>query len=205
MLEDVSVQNVSVLKAGVTKFLASGKNKIILNLVDAKQLAIDVILEIVKLHMVAAELKGEIVLVGQGDMVKQAIISLSTPLPVRYFPNKEAAIRALSEPIAAPVKEPEPIASGDNLGALRAKLAKLETENKSLKSKLATCDVASARKLRYENGVFQTQIKAMEEQLRFLAKDRKKPYEMEAVQAKITQLEDALGSLLEKEGLVAKS
>lgn len=203
-MEDVSVQNVSVLRAGITKFLQSGKNKIILNLVDAKQLSMDVIREIVKLHMVAAELKGEIVLVGQGDMVKQAILSFSTPPPIRYFPTKEAAIGALSETASVAKTPGEPPPLGDNLAALKHKLAKLEAENKSLKSKLATCDVTAARKLRFENGVFQQQVKALDEQLKFIAKDRKKPFEMESVQSKIIQLEEALASLLQKEGLVSK-
>lgn len=202
VLDDVSVQNVSVLRAGIAKLLSSGKHKIILNLVDAKQLAIEVIREIVKLHQIASELKGEIVLVGQGDMVKQAIKSFPTPPSIRYFSTREAALNALlgEHTEEAPVARIE----GPN-SELRAHLEKLQTENKKLKEKIAKNNVEEIRKLRFENGVFQQQSMAMEEQLKAIVKERKPAPDSEGTQTKINQIEKSLNEFLVKEGLVSQS
>lgn len=200
VLDDVSVQNVSVLRAGITKLLASGKHKIILNLIDAKQLAIEVIREIVKLHQVASELKGEIVLVGQGDMVKQGLKSFAAPPTIRYFSTREAALSALVEE-KNKTAEPATRIEGPN-SELRAHLEKLQAENKKLKEKIGKNNVDEIRKLRFENGVFSQQATALENQLKALLKERKPKADMETVALKITQLETALTGFLEKEGLV---
>lgn len=206
ILEEVSLQNVSVLRAGISKILQSGKNRIVLNLIDAKQLSMDILRELIKLNLIAMELKGSIVLVGQGDLVGQAIKSFSSPPSIKYFSSIEAAVRSFTEESSAVTAQAAPkFDPNDPNGELKQKLAQLEAENKSLKAKLeGRANAEELRKLRFENGVFQQQFTAMEEQLQLLIKERKKPFEMEGMTAKITQLETAMSEFLEKEGLLGK-
>lgn len=200
VLEEVSVQNVSVLRAGVSKLLHSGKNKIILNLVDAKHLAMEVIKEIVSLHLIASELKGEILLVGQADMVRQAIKSFATPPPVRCFATKEAALGAFEQEKPRPVISDKP----DPFAEYKAQIAKLEAENKSLKGKLEGRNSDETKKLKQEHSQLQQHAKTLEEQLHALIKERKKPFQMDSLETKISQLETALAEALSKEGVNTK-
>jgi hypothetical protein len=203
ILEDVSLENVPVLRAGIAKLLSSGKNKIILNLVEAKVLALDVIKEIVKLHQIAAELKGNIVLVGQGAGIKEALRSFPTPPSIKSFSTREAALASFDAlAAAAPPPNPDSPASTEEIKLLRNKRAKLDAINKSLKAKVANRNVDEFRKLRFENAIFQQQLTMLEDELRFLQKDNKPPFELESTSAKIKQLEVALNDFLKKLGLI---
>jgi hypothetical protein len=212
--ENVSAENVSVLRAGITKLLKSGKNKIILNLVDAKQVSIEVIRDVIKLHLVAAELKGEIALCGYPDLVAQAVRGFASPPPVKFFVTKEQALASMTgvtqmgAPIATGSQQIDYAAMvidpSDPNAPMRAHLTKLENENKMLKAKVATLDKGELRKLRYENGVFQGMLSSLEEELKSLTKDRKKPTDIESIQTKLNQLENAMGEFLRGEGLLSK-
>ncbi len=203
VMEEVSAQNVSVLRAGIQKLLQSGRNKIIINLSEAQRLDIETIKDIIKLHMAAVELKGDIMLVGQGDLIRQAIKTFSAPPGIKFFEAREAAIAAMSESDTA-VAAVDYSAGGDPHGKLKQQVAKLEAENKALKAKVTLAIADELRKLRFENGIFQTQLWALEEHLHVIRKERKKPYAMETVEAKMKILNEALIGFLKTEELLAK-
>src|SRR5262245_707314 len=89
VLEEVTLENITVLRAGITKLLNSGRQKIVLNLAEAKKLSVETVSEVLKLHQGAPELQNKVVLVGQGELVKQALKSLQPPTPVKYFSTRE--------------------------------------------------------------------------------------------------------------------
>ena len=210
VLEEVSPENVAILRAGITKLLQSGKVKIVMNLSEAKNLKIDVVREVLKLGVLTAEQKGTLVLVGQGDAIQQAVRALGAASPVKVFLNREAAMAAFSQgaaggsqAAAAATKARLTAATGTNVD-LKNQLNKLQAENTSLKEKLANRNIDEVRRLRFENGIFQQQLEAMDEQLKSMLKEPKRPFVMESVQTKIQQLETALEVFLDKEGLMPK-
>ena len=63
-LVDLGNDGIAVLKAGLTKLLQNGKNRIIVHLFDCESLSSDVIRELAILDVFARELSGKIVLVS---------------------------------------------------------------------------------------------------------------------------------------------
>ncbi len=204
IFEEVSKDNVTVLKAGVSKLFKSGKNKIILNLIEAKQLSMDVVQEIVNLHIVASELNGRIVMVGQGDLVKQVIQNYASPPPLKYYSTVDAALRSFVDEKSGTSQQPkEKIDPNDPIGSLKQLIAQLEQENKSLKGKIASLNLDEVKKLKFENGAYNKQLTIMEEQIKTLTKERKKPFELESLNIKIQQLEEALETFIANEAKAA--
>lgn len=200
--EDVTATNTEIIRAGIVKLLKSGKNRLVLNLVDAQKIPLEVLKLIVKLHSTATELKGSIVLCGQGELLKQAVLSFSNPPTVKYFTNLEAAISSLQD---NPNKEPEKsTAPSSETVQLKEEIKKLENENKTLKGKLQAYNPDEAKKLKAENAELTQKIKLLENQVSQLLKERKKPFDMDSMKSKVTELEAALTDALQKEGLVAK-
>lgn len=205
ILEDVSPQNVAVLRAGIVKLLQSGRDKIIINFAEAKGLDVAIITEILKLHLLATELRGSITMVGRGDLVVQAARALPSPAGIRHYPTKEQALAALAEAQAAQPAPVENYAVGDDAnGKLKQKLAQLQAENKALKAKAGTINGEEIRKLRFENGVFSQQAVALEEHIQAIRREKRKPFTLANVDAKVRILEDALSALLKEEGLIPK-
>lgn len=163
----------------------------------------DTVKEIVKFHMVATELKGQIVLVGQGDLMLQAIKSFSVPPPMKFFTTREAALSALLDTANGPQND-QGLALGTN-SELKIQIERLEAENRALKAKASARNIDEMRKVRLENGNLQAQLNALEDQLRTLLKERKKPFELESLNARIQQLEGSLEAFLQKENLVPKN
>ncbi len=187
--EDITFQNVSVLKAGVVKLLQTGKNRIILNLSGVQAVPMDVIQEIIKLHLTATELGGEIVLVGKGDLVKQAIVSFAKPPPIRYFSTPNAAMEALVE--TGDAKLPKgTLASETEL--LKNEIKKLQTENESLRAKLQGKKADDIKAIQKENAEIKKEMLRMEQEVTRLQKERKKPFDSASMQQRIDELEATL-------------
>ncbi|MBI3544926.1 MAG: hypothetical protein HY075_16765 [Deltaproteobacteria bacterium] len=202
VLEEVSPANVVVLRAGIANLLKSGRNKIVVNVAAAQSLQLEVIRELAKLHGLAGELGGEVMLVGQGELVSEAARAEPGSISIRFFPTVELALTAMAELGAA--ANADHAAGGDPLGKLRAQLAKVEAEHKAVKAQVSRLDNADElRKLRYENGVFARQLAAVEEQLAQLKREHKTPFHAnEAAERRQLLLEKALAAFLKTEGLL---
>ncbi|MGE4232778.1 MAG: hypothetical protein AB7F43_05550 [Bacteriovoracia bacterium] len=189
--EDVTKEHGPLLKTGITKLLQSGKNKIILNFSLAKGVSAEVIQDLIPLHKVASELNGGLIFVGHGEVVKTAVQgNLSA---VRYFPTIEAALQGF-----AAQKQEAQEATGVE-AELRKHLERLEIENRTLKGKLENSDSADTKELRGENAALKKQVSQLEEQIRVLQRDRKKPVDSDAVQVRIKELEETIKQLTVKE------
>ncbi|MEW6055636.1 MAG: STAS domain-containing protein [Bdellovibrionota bacterium] len=205
VLDDVDAHNADVLRAGIGKLLKSGKNRIIINLVGANRIQLNVIREIINLHLIATELNGQIVLVGQGEMVKQAIQSFANPPPIKYFSTREAALAALIEAGKSRTGVGIKSAAAAKAGDPKTYLAKLEAENKSLKAKIASRKADEISKLRKENRELERRINLLQAQQRHLSKEQRHGYEDEGIQKKIKLLETSLEGFLAQEGLLTKN
>jgi len=223
IFEDVDVQSVSVLRAGLIKLLQGGKNRVILNLTSATKVTPEFLNEIFKLHAVAAGNGGTLTVAGQNDLVKGALQKLVPAPPIRTFMTVDFALKAFLDagvstiaPAAAPAAaaKPAPMAApqdplpqidpNDPHRELKLELAKLERENRVYKAKLQSLSLDEIRKLRFENGIFERQLRAMEEQVQALRKERKKRHSDQVLHTKTGQVELVLEDFLVKEGLLGK-
>jgi anti-anti-sigma regulatory factor len=142
-----------VLRAGLSKILKTGKNRIVLALSDHADLSLDVIREIAAFDGLARELSGRIVLAGVDEALKTKIESFAKPPVILSFETREAAVahlRPLAPPAAAapaPAPPPEAPRHGahpeahsfpghDELAALRMRVAQLESDNARLRERV---------------------------------------------------------------------
>ena len=199
--EDVDIHSVKVLNAGVTNLLKSGKNRIILNMIDVKKLPVEALVEALSLHKLASELGGSIYMVGQGDKIKEALKSIPNPPAVKYFSTPEAALVAFQEEL----KNEKAATSNASEDELKKIYEKLKAENSLLKSKTQGRNNASLKQLQKDNKQLQVKIKILEDQVALLTKEKKKPYELESIQSKIKELEKVITETLAGQGLMKKA
>jgi anti-anti-sigma regulatory factor len=141
-----------VLRAGISKILKTGKNKIILELPASPDLSTGVIREIAAFDVLARELSGRIVLSGVTPGLKTKIEAFAQPPVILSFESKDKALEffaapAVPETSAAPaqlsperLEELEKLKSEDRL--LRSRLHSLEQENKRLKEQVVLTTIA---------------------------------------------------------------
>ena len=184
---DLSIDQVPALRAGIAQFLKSGKNKIVLNLGQAKKLPIEALREILQLQILANELKGSIAIAGKGELVKQAVESFKSPEPIRYYSTAEAAVQSLTTPTFREANHPEKAADD-----YPSRLKSLEQENKILSSQIKRQDLKKLTQLQGENTQLKAELRKLREQVRKLIEERKKPFENAGYETKIRQLEAAL-------------
>jgi hypothetical protein len=122
-----SSKSVDVLRAGATQLLRNGKNRIVLELTEAKSVPAELLRELGRLKLLANELAGDIVLSGLDPETKQkidlfakppfAISFLSTAQAIKYFKDSAApektkpSAAATPAAAAAPVPVPTPAPS----------------------------------------------------------------------------------------------
>ena len=188
VIEEVNMTEVAALKAGIVKFLQSGKNKIILNLLKAKPLPIEAIQECFKLNSVASELKGSIVVVGQGDLIVKASEGAKDG-GMKCFNALDAAMRFFQDKTADEKKALDAVGADEEL---RKRVTQLEQENVTLQGKVKNADPQELKKLKEENGNLKTRIEVMEKQIRTMTQEQKRPFEAEALRSQVEQLEKTL-------------
>jgi hypothetical protein len=107
-----SSQNVDVLRAGITKLFKNGKNRIVLELTEAKTVPAEVMRELGRLKLLANELAGDIVISGVDAQTKQKIDSFAKPPFAVSFPATAQAIAYLKQIANPPPKDsaPAPVA-----------------------------------------------------------------------------------------------
>lgn len=119
-----SSKSVDVLRAGITQIFQNGKNRIILELSEAKDIPAELLRELGRLKLLANELAGDIVLSGLDPETKQkvdnfakppfAVSFITTPQAVNYLKElhakatKAAAAAALPPSPVQPATAPLP-------------------------------------------------------------------------------------------------
>ncbi len=181
---ELPVDKIPALKAGVSKHLRSGRNKIAIFLAGDARLPKEAWAELGALHALAAELKGSLIVSGGGPEAAEAARRTGDKDPLRFFETEDLAFGFLS---GKPADAPVTVAAETT-----AKLKALEGEVTTLKGRLANSDAEVTKKLRGENGRLQERVTALEEELRTLVRDRGKPIEADGLHRRIGELEAAL-------------
>ncbi len=98
----VSPESFKVIKAGITKLLKEGKNKLVIELNQWSDVTNEVIQEISQLNSIAQELAGKIIISQADDGTKAKIKSFSTPHPLVTFDKTTDALQSFVQPTAIP-------------------------------------------------------------------------------------------------------
>jgi hypothetical protein len=198
--EDISVHEISILKAGIGKLLKSGKNKIILNLTNAKKLSTEMMEVILHFQSIAFELKGELILVGQGDLVHEVIQKKGKGNYLKFFTSKEAAVSSFDGDLKGTAATKDP-ALEMSLADVKKLVEKAQAENQKLKSSNSGKG-SELKKVLSENALFKRKIRKLEKELEVIKKDHKTPANLDFIDAKIKTVETALFDLLKQDKLL---
>ncbi len=101
--EEVDLKNFQILKAGISKLLKDGRNRMILDFSDTPSIDSACLRELAELNLIARELSGEIMLASLSPFIRSNVENLGKPNALTCFPSKEDAI-AIYERMG---KEPE--------------------------------------------------------------------------------------------------
>lgn len=209
-----SSKNVDVLRAGITQIFKNGKNRIILELAEAKSVSAELLRELGRLKLLANELAGDIVLSGLDPETKQkidnfskppfAVSFLTTPQAVNYLkelhkPAKSTA--AATAPAPAPstaqatTTSPSQAASaGAPAGATVAGPVPAMAEQ--FKEELKKRELGEVGQLRKEIERLKAENLSLTEFLQKKVLERHEPPNAAAYQARIHDLEKQLSDIL---------
>lgn len=142
----LSAHTIQVLRAGVSKLLRDGKNRLVIHLLNANDFDSSALQALGQFNALARELAGEITLSGLEASQRQLVDSFGKPAAIRSFATLEEAMSYLAKPTAAQTPTPAPPASqaavtrpapsdGSSApaGAAKNELATLRQENERLK------------------------------------------------------------------------
>jgi hypothetical protein len=105
----VSVHDLDVLRAGLTKLLKSGRNRIVLELSEAEMIPDGLIRELSKFDMLARELSGRVILAGNNEKLQKRVVQFAEPPVIECFNGKDAALKYFREkdkPATTPAPPP---------------------------------------------------------------------------------------------------
>ncbi|MGZ3651170.1 MAG: STAS domain-containing protein [Bdellovibrionota bacterium] len=187
---DIDIHNFAVLKAGLSKLFASGKNRIVLNIVDGENLSSDVIRELAILDVFARELSGKLVLVSEKADLKQKVTSFAKPPVVAILPTVAKAVEYLQDLDVLEGDE-----AGESTTELAAQLEARTAEVAALKAQLSQANSADAQNLRQENATLKDKVALLESQVGELAAKRRQPVDAEGFLEKYEALEETIRKL----------
>lgn len=177
---DVDVKGTAILRAGVTKLMKSGKDKIILDLAQVGGLHESFVKEVTELHKLAAELMGKVVVAGAPANVATQLKAAGDPPP---FPVINTVIEAITflQQTGQLIEELPP--------EIDALIKQRDARIQALENQIALSNPEELRKLRQENETLRSQTQALESQVTELIQGRRIPPDVEAVLEKINVLE----------------
>ncbi len=199
VLEDIEPNSGSVLNAGLRKLFQSGKNKIILNLIQTTKLNKEFVVELLKFDALAKELGGHIAITSKGMLTSElkSYGSIDEAMTILTELGRQAEKVIADEPdVAVDPKDP--------FGETRARYKKAESRNGKLKAKLQSLKLDEYEKFRFENSIISKQIEALDQQIAVLTKDRRKVLGAEAFAAKLNIIDKAFVDFLTTDGLISK-
>jgi anti-anti-sigma regulatory factor len=181
----IDSHNFAVLKAGLTRLLQNGKNRIVLHLQSPAGLSSDVLREIAILDVFARELSGKLVIASDNIELKKKVESFAKPPLVAFLPSVAKALEYLKDLDALEGDE-----GGENLVELQKELEMEKAARASLEARLKLADTSVAQKIRAENAMMKDRVKFLEGQLQeLLGGERKQPSEAVGYLEKIQVLE----------------
>jgi hypothetical protein len=205
----ITVQESKVLRAGIAAHLKNGKNRIVLELVDAQSLPPEVLKDLAGLDLLARELSGRIVAAGVSQDLRARLALFATPPIIPCFQKREEALKYFVGPLtpdavlcarqaaaaasAAGGAAAPAAGAGPSAAAASAPAGPPKTREEIRQAELG--ELGQLRKkvseLQAENGVLQDQLESM------LVRGKTPPDEA-AYQQRIRTLEDRLAVLLEQ-------
>lgn len=181
----------AVLRAGVSKLIQTGKDRIVIDLSQSTPLPADLAKEIGTMHAVTSELGGKIALVvpePEGGSLRASVGKGGLPIVA----STEEAIRLCQVPSSSGVES-----KSDSQSLLQERDARI----KMLEGQIALQSPEELRRLRNENAQLKELVKSLEVQVLNFSAERRIPPDAEAVKARIDSLEGSvaeLSSALEK-------
>lgn len=187
----VSTAELDVLRAGITKLLRDGRNRVVVELSPDQDISAEAIRELARLDLLARELSGGILISGLTPRILQKVASFMNPQSLRAYATRAEALQVFApRPKAAPAAIPaapaaaaSALASDDarekarqdvlarergDVGALRRRIAELETETEALRGQLLA--QLAQRKIPPHETAYQERIRTLEARIdEFLA------------------------------------
>lgn len=180
---DIDSKGTEILRAGITKLMKSGKDKIILDLskvggIDEKLLA-----EIALLNHLATELNGKVIVAGAPKKFEDTVKKHGNPPPFLVLGSVEEATKLLKQ--SGQIAEE---LSPELQQLIRAKDLRIQ----ALEGQIALSNPDEMRKLRRENEEIREANRKLEGQLNDFMLERRNPPDAEAALEKIMMLEHNL-------------
>lgn len=139
----IADHGVKVLRAGLTKILKTGKNRIVLELPGGQDLSSEAIRDVAAFDVLARELSGRIVLAGVSSELKTKIEAFAKPPVILCFETTDGAVEFLAAPPRPEIAEAAGAESPkQEEDSLKKRVAALERENKALKEQVILTTLA---------------------------------------------------------------
>jgi anti-anti-sigma regulatory factor len=178
-------RGLQVLKAGLTKLLRDGKNRIALHLVDAAQIHSEILRELAIIDVFARELSGKIILVSDNAEVKEQVRLFAKPPMIPMVGSPAQAVEFFRK--LDPSEE-----EGETIADLQTQLQARDAQIRALEARVKQLDPREIQSLRKENAELKAMVKALEGQVESLLKERRTPADIEGFLEKIVVLEENL-------------
>jgi anti-anti-sigma regulatory factor len=188
-----------VLKAGLTKLMQNGKNRIVLHIKDAERLPNDVIRELAILDVYARELSGKLVLASDSADLKTKVTTFAKPPIVAILPSVAKAVEYLRD-----LDQLEGDEGGENLAEVQKALEAKTLEVAALQAQLKQANAGEVQKLRVENGALADKVKLLESQVAEFLGKRRQPTDAEGFLEKFNALEETVRKLAGDKNQAAK-
>lgn len=184
----IDIRNFQVLKAGLSKLLRDGRNRIILSLEECDNLDSDVIREIAILNVFARELAGQIMIASSNEALKGSVLNFSKPPVIPILGSVAQGVEFFQ-------KQKPDVEESEDAVELRKKLEAKEKEVEALQAKIKLLDPGEVQKARALAAEANARADMLEEQLEKLLESRKQPVDASGFLAKIEALEETVKKL----------
>ena len=185
----------AVLRAGITKIMRSGKNRIAMDLSSVPSITAAMAMETAKLNVLAKELAGEIVVAGANPKVRELFESVQVKPLINHRATLAEAIEGFFRPLSpkpvpvaapAPVVAPKPAAmetptpapapSATQISASK-EVAELREELKLLKAKLLEKEGGGDASLKKDLAESQKHVSLLKRQVEEMVFGRRVPFD----------------------------
>lgn len=161
---EITAHDLDVLRAGIKKLFHSGRNQIILELLDADQLPPDIIRELSRFDLTARELSGRVILAGKNAQLKEQVRKFALPPIIECFDSREAAVQYF-KPKAAPAPAAQSVAAAAKAATAHAAAPSSEDAQKAHKTEIRQKELTDLNSLRKRIVELENQNQALVQQL----------------------------------------
>jgi hypothetical protein len=196
--EGVTSKDVEIIKAGITKILKTGKNKILLEVNGSDTLPDDVIRDIGIMDNLARELSGRIVIVTSNAALKKKLDIFATPPLILCFVDRKSAMAAFSPqgPLDEGKKKHAPAPPLPAPPAPALSSASVSTPQPVSKDTILAREAGDLGVLRKDLAELKRENQILHDRLLALVENRRQSVDSTALTAKIRALELEVEKLL---------